>query len=92
MTVRPLRVLGDPVLRTPCDLVLRFDAALDRLVQDLLDTVQALTGSERCASSASAPRLSTASVRGRRCRLDREGFTVWADCEAFLLIMIIQIG
>jgi len=40
MTVRPLRVLGDPVLRTPCDRVLRFDGALDRLVQDLLDTVQ----------------------------------------------------
>ena len=40
MTVRPLRLLGDPVLRTPCDEVLRFDAALARLVQDLLDTVQ----------------------------------------------------
>ena len=40
MTVRPLRVLGDPVLRPPCDRVLRFDGALDRLVQDLLDTVQ----------------------------------------------------
>jgi peptide deformylase len=40
VTVRPLRLLGDPVLRTPCDRVLRFDAALARLVQDLLDTVQ----------------------------------------------------
>lgn len=40
MTIRPLRLLGDPVLRTPCDRVLRFDAALARLVQDLLDTVQ----------------------------------------------------
>ncbi len=40
MTVRPLRLLGDPVLRTPCDQVVRFDAALARLVQDLLDTVQ----------------------------------------------------
>ena len=40
MTVRPLRLLGAPVLRTPCDQVLRFDAALARLVQDLLDTVQ----------------------------------------------------
>jgi peptide deformylase len=40
VTVRALRLLGDPVLRTPCDRVLRFDAALARLVQDLLDTVQ----------------------------------------------------
>jgi peptide deformylase len=40
MTVRPLRLLGDPVLRTPCDPVTRFDAALAQLVADLLDTVQ----------------------------------------------------
>jgi len=40
VTVRPLRLLGDPVLRTPCDPVLRFDAGLARLVRDLLDTVQ----------------------------------------------------
>jgi peptide deformylase len=40
VTVRALRLLGDPVLRTPCDRVLRFDAALARLVEDLMDTVQ----------------------------------------------------
>jgi peptide deformylase len=40
MTVRPLRLLGDPVLRTPCDQVVRFDDALAQLVTDLLDTVQ----------------------------------------------------
>ena len=39
MTVRPLRLLGDPVLRTPCEPVVRFDEALARLVTDLLDTV-----------------------------------------------------
>jgi len=39
MTVRPLRLLGDPVLRTPCEPVVRFDDALARLVTDLLDTV-----------------------------------------------------
>jgi peptide deformylase len=40
MTVRPIRKFGDPVLRTPCDPVTRFDDALDRLVTDLLDTVR----------------------------------------------------
>ena len=40
MTVRPLRLLGDPVLRTPADLVVRFDDGLTRLIADLLDTVQ----------------------------------------------------
>jgi peptide deformylase len=40
MTVRPIRLFGDPVLRTPCDPVTRFDEALARLVTDLLDTVR----------------------------------------------------
>ncbi len=39
VSVRPLRLLGDPVLRTACDPVVRFDDALARLVTDLLDTV-----------------------------------------------------
>lgn len=40
MTVRDLRLLGDPVLRTPCEHVTRFDGALARLVADLIETVQ----------------------------------------------------
>ena len=40
MSIRPLRYLGDPILRTPCDPVTRFDAALEHLVQDLIDTVR----------------------------------------------------
>jgi peptide deformylase len=40
MTVRPIRMFGDPVLRTACDPVTRFDDALARLVDDLLDTVR----------------------------------------------------
>jgi peptide deformylase len=40
MTVRPLRYLGDPVLRTSSDPVTRFDDALASLIEDLLDTVQ----------------------------------------------------
>ncbi|WP_031470522.1 peptide deformylase [Sciscionella sediminilitoris] len=40
MTVRPLRLHGDPVLRDPCSPVTRFDDGLQGLVTDLLDTVQ----------------------------------------------------
>jgi peptide deformylase len=40
VSVRPIRLIGDPVLRTTCDQVTRFDDALARLVTDLLDTVQ----------------------------------------------------
>jgi peptide deformylase len=40
VTVRPVRLLGDPVLRTACEPVTGFDSLLTRLVADLLDTVQ----------------------------------------------------
>jgi peptide deformylase len=40
VTVRPIRLIGDPVLRTTCDQVVRFDDALTRLVTDLIDTVR----------------------------------------------------
>ena len=39
MTVQPLRLFGDPVLRTECDPVTRFDDATGRLVDDLMDTI-----------------------------------------------------
>src|SRR5579862_8836754 len=39
VSVRALRLLGDPVLRTPCEPVTSFDDALARLIADLLDTV-----------------------------------------------------
>src|SRR5215831_3131970 len=38
---RPIRLFGDPVLRTSCDAVDRFDDALARLVADLEETVVA---------------------------------------------------
>ena len=40
MTVRPIRIFGDPVLRTPADPVTSFDADLRALVRDLEDTVR----------------------------------------------------
>ena len=39
MTIRPIRELGDPVLRTPSDEVTAFDGWLAALVKDLLETV-----------------------------------------------------
>jgi peptide deformylase len=40
MTVRPIRLFGDPVLRTPAEPVVVFDDALRALVADLEDTVR----------------------------------------------------
>ncbi|MEJ7771034.1 MAG: peptide deformylase [Geodermatophilaceae bacterium] len=41
MSVRAIRQIGDPVLRTPCDPVRDFDEKLRALVADLEDTVNA---------------------------------------------------
>ncbi|MFD0691604.1 peptide deformylase [Actinomadura fibrosa] len=38
-TARPIRLLGDPVLRTGCDPVRTFDAALERLIDDMFITM-----------------------------------------------------
>ena len=40
MTVRTIRLFGDPVLRSPADPVVVGDPRLDSLVADLLDTVR----------------------------------------------------
>src|SRR3954471_17281091 len=40
MTVRPIRIYGDPVLRTEADPVTAFDERLRALVADLEDTVR----------------------------------------------------
>ncbi|MEV8514511.1 peptide deformylase [Dactylosporangium sp. NPDC051484] len=53
MTIRPIRVLGDPVLRTPAETVTSFDAELRALVRDLLDT---LTG-EPGRAGVAAPQI-----------------------------------
>ncbi|RBY83169.1 peptide deformylase [Blastococcus sp. TF02A-26] len=39
MTIRPIRELGDPVLRTPSDPVRAFDRELAALIKDLEETV-----------------------------------------------------
>jgi peptide deformylase len=40
LTVQPIRVFGDPVLRTPADPVATFDKELRRLVKDLTETMR----------------------------------------------------
>ena len=44
MTMRPIRVIGDAVLRSPCDPVTTFDAELRTLVTDLMDTLLGAPG------------------------------------------------
>ena len=39
MALREIRVIGDPVLRTPCDPIRDIDQSVKALVEDLLETV-----------------------------------------------------
>ncbi len=44
MSIKPIRLFGDPVLRTPADPVTDFDAELRRLVKDLTETMMDAPG------------------------------------------------
>ena len=44
MTVQPIRLFGDPVLRTPAEPVVDFDRELRRLVDDLTETMRNQSG------------------------------------------------
>jgi peptide deformylase len=44
VSVKPIRLFGDPVLRTPAEPVRDFDAELRRLVADLTDTMEDAPG------------------------------------------------
>jgi peptide deformylase len=44
MTMRSIRIIGDPVLRTPSEPVTSFDAELRALVTDLMDTLLGAPG------------------------------------------------
>ena len=52
VTVQPIRLFGDPVLRTPADPVVDFDAELRKLVADLVETMQ-----EQSGAGLAAPQL-----------------------------------
>lgn len=66
MAVQPIRLFGDPILRTPADEVVDFDKELRKLVADLTDTMRDAPG-----SGLAAPQI------GVSLRV----FTWWVDDE-----------
>jgi peptide deformylase len=52
VTVQPIRLFGDPVLRTPAEPVVDFDAELRKLVADLTETMR-----EQSGAGLAAPQL-----------------------------------
>jgi peptide deformylase len=66
MAIQPIRIFGDPVLRTPAAEVVDFDKELHKLVADLIDTMEDAPG-----LGLAAPQL------GVSLRV----FTYWVDDE-----------
>ena len=58
MAIRPVRLFGDPILRTVADPVTDFDKQLRNLVKDLTQTLDDAQGAGLAAPQASAPRSS----------------------------------
>ncbi|WP_067459651.1 peptide deformylase [Actinomadura macra] len=54
-TGRPIRLLGDPVLRTGCDPVRTFDASLERLIDDMFITMYDEDGAGVAANQVGVP-------------------------------------
>jgi peptide deformylase len=81
VTVRPIREIGDPVLRTPADPVRAFDKDLAALVRDLEDTVdhpgRAGVAATQIGVGLSIPGLYAPTVRAMHCVA--EGFDVHGE-------------
>ena len=55
VAVRPIRIVGDPVLHTPTRPVTEFDDALRELVADMFDTMKAADGVGLAANQIGVP-------------------------------------
>lgn len=55
MAIRPILTLEEPILRERAKKVTRFDASLHRLLDDMLETVQAAPGIGLAANQVGAP-------------------------------------
>ena len=88
MSIKPIRLFGDPVLRTPAEPVTDFDAELRKLVKDLTDTMLDAPGSasrhrrsaSACACSPTTSTTSSATSSTRRCELSDEEETDDEGC------------
>ena len=82
MAVQPIRLFGDPVLRTKAAPVVDFDAELRRLVQDLTDTMLEAPGAGLAAPQIGVSlRVFTWNVDGEVGHLINPDLTLSEDCQ-----------
>ena len=78
MAVKPIRLFGDPVLRTPAEPVVDFDKELRKLVRDLTDTMLDADGAGVAVGVAAAVAVGDA-VAGSADGLDDSATSAWAS-------------
>ncbi|WP_138413777.1 peptide deformylase [Sinomonas gamaensis] len=67
MAVLPIRIIGDPVLRTPADPVTEFGPELERLVADMMETMEDVDGAGLAAPQVGVgQRVFTYQIDGQR--------------------------
>ncbi|MEA5454310.1 peptide deformylase [Sinomonas sp. JGH33] len=67
MAILPIRIIGDPVLRTPADPVTDFGPELERLVEDMLETMDDVDGAGLAAPQVGVgKRVFTYQIDGER--------------------------
>ncbi|WP_415855268.1 peptide deformylase [Sinomonas sp. G460-2] len=67
MAILPIRIIGDPVLRTPADPVVEFGPELERLVADMMETMEDVDGAGLAAPQVGVgQRVFTYQIDGTR--------------------------
>ena len=80
MAVRPILVLGNPVLRNKARKISRFDQSLERLVQDMIETMREAPGVGLAAPQIGEPvRVAVVDVSGHRACTAGNGLLTLVD-------------
>lgn len=102
MAVREIRLLGDPILRTACEPVIKIQSKLTRNVtNDLRDTLLEFRRRRGFGRGIAAPQIglaqrilyvdfeySGAMINPEIARRSRETFELWDDCFSFPDILV----
>ncbi|KHL05162.1 peptide deformylase [Sinomonas humi] len=82
MAILPIRIIGDPVLRTPADPVTEFGPELERLVADMMETMEDVDGAGLAAPQVGVgQRVFTYQIDGQRGHLVNPVLTLSDDFQ-----------
>jgi peptide deformylase len=82
MAILPIRIIGDPVLRTAADPVTEFGPELERLVADMMETMDDVDGAGLAAPQVGvSQRVFTYQIDGQRGHLINPVLTVSEDFQ-----------